>query len=226
MPTEAYQSELDAINANTANQQAAFSAWMDKVIAAIRAKGYSVKWRLDTGGDGVFTTNATAQVDVTKEGITARVAYTNYHTSQTPTTAARLADTAWLSVKHAEALGLAAPTINPQEYDPILNQTSFNYNPEVQFATTKMGAPAVSLPPTNQPGVTNTTVPTTTNVPSGTSGSSPSNPDFGDAPTSPPPMSVNVIESGVDPNQEGKVSNGMLASIIALGVIAYLLFKR
>lgn len=226
MPTEAYQSELDAINTNIANQQVAFAKFMDQVVAVLRSRGYTVRMRLDTGGDGVFSTNATAQVDVTKDGVTARAAYTNFHTSQSPTTAARVAETAWLTQKNSTALGFA-PTVegDPLIRDPIKTQTAFNLNVEVPFATTKLGAPAVSLPPTNQPGKTNTTAtPGSDPAASGTSGMSPSNPTFGDAPPAPTnQLTGPVMESGPLPAPTD--NRMMIVAVIAAIVIAFLIFR-
>lgn len=239
--TEAYQGSLDAINANTLKQQEAFAVWFDKVVTEVRKRGYTVKARIDTSGDGVFVTPAEGRMDVTKEGITARVLYNQIHVGQSPATAARLADTAWLSVKHSAALGFA-PMIggDPVTYDPIKSQTSFNLNVEVPFATTKLGAPAISLPPINQPGVTSTTVPPGSGG-TQTAGQSPQNPANGTAPV--PPIVIDtggvggvggsgaaggsgsgtaaggaVVDSGMD--------TGTIIAVIALAILVYFVMVK
>lgn len=228
MPTEAYQSSLDAINSSALQQNKDFEVWIVKVIAAIRARGFAVKYRLDSGGDGVFTTHTTAQVDVTKENVTARVAYSGYHLRLSAESAAGMAERNWIVQKNSAALGFA-PLVEGPAITPITTTTSFNYNREAGFG--ELGpTPAVSLPPTNQPGRTNTTVPSSGNPGNQTSGTSPTNPENGSQPAPSIPDPLAVIDTGGPAGIGAPVTTGtdwaMVIGIVALVLIGWLIFVK
>jgi hypothetical protein len=224
---------LSAINTSIAQTNVQFEAFVKAVAEKATTLGYKVQYRIDKtiAGDATpLSTNATAQVDVTKNNITARAAITYFHfTSQSVTQVAGMLDRTWI----AKANWSGVSNVPSHEFsggDPVVNDPITQPNsvstgtplPGMVSTTSQIFTPPQSSD-ANRPGVSNTTVPsgssaiqTTPNNGSGLSSNS----------TVPPQVTEGSGQTAGNDNIFDRFKNGnatqkdmlILIAIVAIGL--------
>jgi hypothetical protein len=237
MPSNTLPAQIGTINQGIESTYLGFESFVNAVARETQSRGFSVQYRIDKTVAGIgtpFSTNASAQVDVSKDGYTARSAITYFHwSSQSVSQVSRMLVNAWVSkVNFSGSTEFVGG--NPVTVDPITRPEQGAVGSVLPGSVSTTSIVFIGTPQSNtanRPGVSNTTVPAGS-VPLETNVQSPSpdnSPPASEVDTGTPDQGIGVTDSVqdfLDRIRNGETTgNDVLIIMVISGIALYFILR-